>query len=722
MTLFRRNPNPTIESETRRIFFMIFGILFTVGIFTVATTWKGSKTYSEFSAQHLGRYRAVESLKQRALDITAIYYALGTNQNQDILMSHLLRYDQLIKDFNQAKQVLRNEVSTSQSIQDRDFIQDKLKAIEVTFDRLNENSRQMTFALMEGKVKVAEPFFAKVDSDLKVFKADLDQVEDVVMKSLDRQLTLSESLLRLTMVIGLVLTLGALGVSLRLIRSLNRFLSVRLLPISNMMNNMRQSVFAVDKDLKVTSPASSYSAQVFKKEIVGLDLIQLMFEKSSTNASEVETVRSAFFSALGEEEIQWQVSSDYLPRTIDRVGEQAQVLKFSYTPLWNAQHCLESVLVVAEDVTELEALRLDLQKKKQDIEVIQELASAGRVGVAEYLEDAYGRCSDLNLDQLAQGGLAKAKSALLITLHTLKGNAGMYQLISLSSRLHDIESQVSPAFELEVMFQSHQQAKALISEYATKAYGFFGIESDWIDLSDSQGHLIQMIPQRNLDQLSELIERVSTQKALSASESVQVIAQAFQRLNEVPVQDAFDRLNAVVQRFAKQFGKEIELQIEGGSMTLLPGRLRQVVDILGHLIRNSIDHGIELPDQRTLAGKSRLGYILLSCSETSGIQEFRLRDDGKGVVVARVIELAVEAGLVEKDQASRISEASQLALIFHPGFSTKEEVTEVSGRGVGLSAVKSIAEKLGGSVEVKNFPGQGVEFIVRVPSQGAVAA
>ncbi|HEY6010080.1 MAG TPA: chemotaxis protein CheW, partial [Nitrospirota bacterium] len=144
---------------------------------------------------------------------------------------------------------------------------------------------------------------------------------------------------------------------------------------------------------------------------------------------------------------------------------------------------------------------------------------------------------------------------------------------------------------------------------------------------------------------------------------------------------------------------------------------KTVIDALGeplmHLIRNSVDHGIEMPEDRVRAGKDRTGYVHLSAKQESSHIIITVRDDGGGMNAERIRSKAIEKGLVKHDQ--QLSEDEIYGLVFQPGFSTVEQVSETSGRGVGLDVVKKVIAEFNGIIEVKSAPGLGTEFILKMP-------
>ena len=182
-----------------------------------------------------------------------------------------------------------------------------------------------------------------------------------------------------------------------------------------------------------------------------------------------------------------------------------------------------------------------------------------------------------------------------------------------------------------------------------------------------------------------------------------------------PIDSIFMKVNRMVRDLARQMHKEIELTIEGADVELDKSVIELLGDPLIHLIRNSVDHGIESPDERQAAGRPRSGHIILRAYHQGGQVNIEIGDDGRGIDVNKVTKKALEKGLITQVQAQAMSPKDATSLIFLPGFSTATTVTEVSGRGVGLDVVRTNVEKLGGQVEIESTVGEGTTFLLRLP-------
>lgn len=182
-----------------------------------------------------------------------------------------------------------------------------------------------------------------------------------------------------------------------------------------------------------------------------------------------------------------------------------------------------------------------------------------------------------------------------------------------------------------------------------------------------------------------------------------------------PVSRVFTRFPKVARDVARQLSKQVELVVEGGETELDRNLVEALSDPLVHLVRNAIDHGIETPEKRQATGKPVQGRVLLSAQQEGDHVSIEVSDDGAGIDPEGIRRSAVKKGLIDSESALRLSEDECLALLFLPGFSTRTEVSNISGRGVGMDVVQSKIRELSGQVQIQSELGKGSRFIIRVP-------
>ena len=190
---------------------------------------------------------------------------------------------------------------------------------------------------------------------------------------------------------------------------------------------------------------------------------------------------------------------------------------------------------------------------------------------------------------------------------------------------------------------------------------------------------------------------------------------SFDKLLYLPIKYSFLKFGPVVKDVSKSLGKKVKFRVVGDEESLEKERLGLLQDALTHLVRNSIDHGIEVPSLRSLNGKDEMGVIEIECLKKSeSILQIILKDDGGGIDINRICEKAIKNNVMTKDDLINMSDKDKMELIFLPNFSTKEEVSEISGRGVGMDVVKKNIEILGAELEVVSNKDKGTQFIIEL--------
>ncbi len=185
------------------------------------------------------------------------------------------------------------------------------------------------------------------------------------------------------------------------------------------------------------------------------------------------------------------------------------------------------------------------------------------------------------------------------------------------------------------------------------------------------------------------------------------------QIRMLPISFSFNRFPRLVHDLSSKLGKKIDLKISGENTELDKTVMEKIGDPLVHLVRNSLDHGIEMPEERVASGKAETGVIHLNAFHQGGNIVIEISDDGGGLPADRILAKARERGLVGEDET--LSHERTLELIFEPGFSTAEVVSDVSGRGVGMDVVRRNIKDLGGTIEVQSTPGEGSTFTIRLP-------
>lgn len=346
---------------------------------------------------------------------------------------------------------------------------------------------------------------------------------------------------------------------------------------------------------------------------------------------------------------------------------------------------------------------------------------------------------------------AEALNASFRAFHTVKGMAGFLAFDGIQTICHDAETVLdSPRHgEAELTPQAIQSLLGSVDALREAIASVGGASSSPISPStdaalapakrekSAESRTVR-VDEARLDRLLDAIGELVVAQTMVSGASVGVVdawgqlAQQFSHLEKitrelqdmatslrmVPLRATVRKMARLVRDLAKDAGKRVEFATAGEDTELDRALVEVVEDALVHLLRNALDHGIEEPSARTAAGKAPTGRVSLSAYHQGGAVHIDVTDDGRGMDPARIIEKARSLGMV--GDGEQLSDRETLALIMTPGFSTAEHVTSVSGRGVGMDAVRRIVEELHGQIDIQSTPGAGTRFHIRVPLTLAV--
>jgi len=273
----------------------------------------------------------------------------------------------------------------------------------------------------------------------------------------------------------------------------------------------------------------------------------------------------------------------------------------------------------------------------------------------------------------------------------------------------------SPSVGVQASVQTYQpkeRTKKYLRIEESRVEKLFELAGELVVAKNSLPYLVRKlelhwgIPEaaRELKERYQVFEQISRE--------LQDLAMEFRLL---PVSQIFQRFPRFVRDVSRTLGKRVRLVIEGEETQVDKTVLEKIYEPLVHLVRNSLDHGFEPPEERVRLGKEAEGRLVLRAGREGHFVFIEVSDDGRGIDPGRIREAAVEKGLLSEQAASQLSDDEVVQFIFHPGFSTAEEANELSGRGVGMDVVKDTAEQLGGSVQLSNFPGSGLTVRLTFP-------
>lgn len=387
----------------------------------------------------------------------------------------------------------------------------------------------------------------------------------------------------------------------------------------------------------------------------------------------------------------WNELDGYL----DRIG----------TAIEHLQHPQTAPAPVAQPVKEAPA--------KDKLEITQSIPKQVlEVGAERAIQAALLRVRSDTVDRLVNeaGEVSVARSRAELELRELKKS--LFELTESANRLR------KQLREIEIHAEGQMEARTTVS--GESAEKFDPLEFDRFTrfqevtrFMNESVHDVQTVQQTLLKNLAETEAALAAQSQLNRD-----LQQGLMAIRMVPFASISERLYRIVRQTCKELGKRANLELSGTEVELDRSVLEKMTAPFEHLLRNAVVHGLETPEQRQSAGKEPIGEISLALRHESNEVVFEFSDDGAGLDIARVRSKAIEHGVLQEGE--EISDELAMQLIFTPGLSTAQEISEIAGRGVGLDVVRSEITALGGRIDVSSEPGHGVNFTIHLPLTLAV--
>jgi two-component system chemotaxis sensor kinase CheA len=466
---------------------------------------------------------------------------------------------------------------------------------------------------------------------------------------------------------------------LRYSETLEREVARRTLAMSRILDNVKFGFFVVGRDLHVGADHTRSCAQLFSTATVaGASLLDLLRLDERERAGYSVCIDQIFEDILPEE-----VALD-LARTEFRVADV--MIRAEPSVLRDASGAVESLLYTISDVTELLAVQRENAENRMLLGILR-----NRGSFRLFIEDAR------SLLETAEEALAAGdEKTLRRALHTIKGNGSCYEMQAIVELVHAVE-------DGEITADGVASVRAAFTAFLREHAPVLGVEF-----------------QGSVEKLEVSVDQVNSLKRIAADLASPELHVWAERLNERPAEVFLGPIRAFTRQLAARLEKEAELSITGADTLVDEKRMRPVLITLTHLIRNAVDHGIEHVDDR--GTKKSVGRLEVALSAKPSSYEIRVSDDGRGIDLARVAERAVERGIISAASVLTMSEQALHELIFRDGVSVADATTDISGRGVGMSAVLAAVRNAGGTITVSSIRHEGTTFSIVIPRTNAAGA
>jgi two-component system, chemotaxis family, sensor kinase CheA len=504
--------------------------------------------------------------------------------------------------------------------------------------------------------------------------------------------------------------------------------------IQAMLQNMQQGILTVVDGAVIHSEYSAYLEAIFEtNDIAGRSLMDLVFSETDLGADDLSQIDAATFACLGEDAINFEFNQHLLVSEIAKRMPDGRVktLDLSWSAITDETDTIVRLMLCVRDVTELRKLAAEAGEQKRRLEMIGEILAVNEEKFHHFIDSASGFVSEneriIRKHELADGS---AIAELFRNMHTIKGNARTYNLQHLTNVVHETEQRYEELrrddaerlWDQEQLMAELDRVREAIDSYAKINEISLG-RKRLARRGGSDGYL--MVDKDHIAHSLKLLETANTGDVDALVTMRDALHRMLRVLGTESVAETLSGVLDSLPSLAAELGKEAPLvRIDDNGYRLRSQAGTTMKNVFMHLLRNSMDHGIETAAARTAQGKPAAGAIDIEVGVDNHALQVTLSDDGRGLALSRIRSIAVERGWI--DAHAQVSDEEIAEFIFRPGFSTAEHVTEVSGRGVGMDAVRDFLSREHGSIELRfTDDRKGAEFrqfqtIVCLPDSLAV--
>ena len=478
--------------------------------------------------------------------------------------------------------------------------------------------------------------------------------------------------------------------------------------IQSMLENMPQGVLTITGSNQVHPEYSAYLETILEtKEIAGQNLMSLMFSNTSLGSDALSAVETAAGATIGEDVMNFEFNNHLMATEFDKTMPDGRVksLALSWSPICNEDGTVDKLMICVRDVTELKRLEQAASEQKRELDIIGEILAVTQEKFTDFIDGARGFVAENR--QLIERTSTKdldVVGLLFRNMHTIKGNARTYGFVNLTNLVHEAEQAYDvlrkddeSVWDGAALLRDLDLVQGMVDEYARINEHVLGRKGP-----GRRGSVEKYV----------MVERQQVAESLALLSSVDLddtvaLRRALKQVGLTLSQIGTERLDAILAgqvdslpSLARELGKEPPVVKVHDHQVVVHNQIAPLLkNLFTHLLRNSMDHGLEPADVRMAAGKPAAGLIQIDMTLDPNQLSIRLRDDGRGLALARIRARAIEQGLLSAEEARQDEEVAQT--IFRSGFSTAEQVTEVSGRGVGMDAVRGFLQKESGEIQIR---------------------
>jgi len=477
--------------------------------------------------------------------------------------------------------------------------------------------------------------------------------------------------------------------------------------IQTMLQNIPQGILTIVQGNIIHPEYSAYLETVFEtKDIVGRDLMDLVFSRTSLGADILSQVGAVCAACIGEDVMNFEFNEHLMVGEVSKEmpDGRVKILDLSWSPITDEIGTTIRIMLCVRDVTELRKLAAEANNQKRELEIIGEILAVNHEKFHDFIVESVRFIDENERIIREHPGNDLAIEKLFRNIHTVKGNGRTYGLRHLTNIVHEAEQSyckmrkplTNLAWDQDLLLKELAGVKAEVERYAKINEFSLGRKGSG---RNGGAKRFLMVDKKHIQESLHRLETVNTanlRELVSARDAVRKTLRLLgtERLGEM-LSSVLDSLPSL----ANELGKKAPLvKIEENGYVVHSQVGDMLKNVFMHLIRNSMDHGLENPEERRAKGKIPAGKLLIRMEVEEGMLRIALSDDGRGMALGRIRKIAVEKGLADAEETR--SDEDIARFVFLPGFSTAEKVTEISGRGVGMDAVQNFVKRENGRIEI----------------------
>jgi len=508
------------------------------------------------------------------------------------------------------------------------------------------------------------------------------------------------------------------------------------------LDNIQLGIVIVNPDRTINQEYSQFMHKLFREEniIAGQPFESVYFweKEREKDRKLVERWLGMVFNGTFE----WNLIADLGPKLIQyKSGNDIIYYQNSYHPIIH-DNKVTALMVNTSDVTQQKKLEIAIKEQEdaysQEIEIISVIISQDREEFGKYLEksDELLASAFKSLEILKKNeNDFETCNQLFRKMHSLKGNSRAYSMKRLGKLAHEIEDILSDIRSQEITLQSELvngkiAVKVMelkfdkMNSILTKAFEIY--EKVVMEKEKNFGKIRKnansiTLDVEKLDQILKkchILEDTAVKFKLIIAPGIKALKRNIYQLTLLNLDVAYNRFEKILNDVAELCGKDALFETRGDSIYLKETAHNLIVNSLIHMIRNAVDHGLETPDQREAMGKPAKGKIILETKQGDEEIKIQIQDDGAGLDPSSIIKKALSKDLIKEEEVPNMTKEEILQLILLPGFSSVEQVSEISGRGVGMDVVVDAVNQLGGSLDIQSDIKMGTTFTIILPRAG----